>query len=227
LKAFITSDKGAGTLSDAIWKVSEQLRSELETHLGIGLMNGDSAPVISRRIRQYLKNPDALFRRVRDENGNLVASKQMIKNAPGQGVYNSAYKNALRVARTETNMAYLLSDNIRWQQEDMVKGIRVSISAQHRIYDICDECQGLYPKDFVFTGWHPQCLCHATPELESEEDFLKYLDTGIDKRGNEVTAYPENFQNYVKDNFEKLSNYKNPPYWMQDNASIVKKIVKS
>lgn len=229
LKAFISSDKGAGTLSKAIWEIGTQLRSELETHLGIGILQGDSANVISQRIRQYLKNPDVLFRRVRDAKGRLVASKAMIANAPGQGVYNSAFKNAMRTARTNTNMAYQLADSIRWRQLPMVIGVKISLSAQHPDYnypEICEELQGVYPKGFVWQGWHPQCLCHATPVLMPKEDFNKYLTGAGQLRAKQIETYSDKFKQYVKDNYERYSNYKQMPFWIEDNKQIINKIVK-
>ncbi len=225
LKAFIGSEHGTETLSDAVWKVADQLRDELQIHLGIGLMNGDSADVISRRIRQYLQNPDALFRRVRDDNGRLVASQAMIDNAPGQGVYNSAYRNALRVTRTETNTAYMLADNIRWDQIDFVIGISVKVSAQHQIQDICDDLQGTYPKDYVFTGNHPQCMCHAIPIMSSKENFRDYLDGNAELDTTQIQEYPDNFVNFWKENYDKYSNYKSPPYIFTDNQKIIKSLI--
>lgn len=182
LKAFISGKHGIFTLSESVWKIASQLRVELEVHLGIGLTNGDSAQVISRRIRQYLNNPDALFRRVRDASGKLVPSQRMLEYHPGQGTYRSAYKNAMRLARTNTNRAYLLSDNMRWQKLDMVKGVKISLSAQHPDYDfpeICEVCEGIYPKDFVWTGWHPSCYSDDTEVLTTNGWLLfKDVDCG-------------------------------------------------
>jgi hypothetical protein len=230
LEAFISRSNNSVTLADTVWNISKQARAELETHLGIGIVNGDSAVIISQRIRQYLNNPTALFRRVRDKKGNLIASKAMIDNAPGQGVYNSAFKNALRVARTETNQAYLLSDHLRWQQNDLVFGVQISLSSQHPDYkfpEICEELEGEYPKDFIFIGWHPQCLCHATPVLMPKEDFRSYLRSGgkLPKR-DQIKNMPGNFNKYVKNNIERFSNYANLPYWMSDNKEIINKIIK-
>lgn len=224
LEAFIARDRGAGTLADAIWKVSEQLRGEVEIHLGMGITNGDSAQVISRRIRQYLNNPEALFRRVRDKNGNLVASKAMIDNQPGRGHYNSAYKNSMRVARTETNMAYQAADNERWNNLDFVRGVLISISEQHKIFDICDECQGEYPKEFYWTGWHVQCLCHATPILMPQADFEKSL-AGESIKAIPITDMPANFNQYVQNNYERYSGYKQVPGFISDNEKIINKII--
>lgn len=225
LKAFIKG-RGAETLSESIWEVAAQLRGELEIHLGIGLMNGDSASVISRRIRQYLKNPEALFRRVRDEKGRLVASKAMIENAPGQGKYNSAFKNAMRVARTNTNRSYLLADQERWSKLPMVIGYRIVISAQHKIYDICDECQGNYPKDFVWGGWHPMCICHAVPILMPKKDFEAYLVGDQPLKAKQIKDLPGTFERYVKGNYDRYKNYKSTPYWIEDNIEIINKIIK-
>ena len=228
LKAFISSERyEAGKLSDAVWKIGEQLRAEMTLHLGIGLTNGDSAQVISRRIRQYLNNPDALFRRVRDVNGKLVPSREMLNYHPGQGVYRSAYKNAIRLTRSNTNQSYLLSDHLRWQKLDMVKGIRISLSEQHPDYnfeEICETLEGIYPKDFDWSGWHPQCLCHATPILSSSEDFFRYLQTGQREVNGMVQDYPENFKKYVASNYERYQGYKSQPYWMADNKSLIDKL---
>jgi hypothetical protein len=226
LKSFIARSHGSGTLSSEVWKVTKQYRAELEIQLGIGIANGDSAQVISRRVRQYLNNPDALFRRVRDSKGRLVASKTMKELHPGRGVYRSSYKNAMRLTRTETNQAYHLADLLRWEQMDMVKGYEVKLSAAHRIFDICDEVQGIYPKDFVWVGWHPSCLCTAVPVLMAQEDFMEYLRTGERDMNNMVTMYPQNFQKHVRDNFDRYSNYKSKPYWIRDNTEVVKNIAK-
>jgi hypothetical protein len=226
LKAFISGKHGVETLSKSIWQVAEQLRGEMKIHLGIGLANGDSASVISRRIRMYLKNPESLFRRVRDNNGRLIASKAMIANAPGQGVYNSAFKNALRVARTNTNQAYLLADHMRWLKLPMVIGVKISLSAQHKIYDICDECEGTYPKDFIFVGWHPSCLCHAVAVLMPPKDFNAYLEGDKPLQAEQITNYSDKFQKYVKENYDRYSGYKTMPFWIQDNENIIKNILK-
>jgi hypothetical protein len=229
LKAFIGRERNAQTLSDSVWKIGKQLRTELETHLGIGITNGDSAQVISRRVRQYLDNPEALFRRVRDEKGKLVASKAMREYHPGQGVYRSAYKNAMRLARTETNMAYHSADNTRWRQLDMVIGVKISLSGSHPEYnfpEICEVCEGIYPKDFVWQGWHPHCLCHRTPVMTPSEDFLEYLKTGKKKDVKPVTEYPDGFKYFIKDNYERFNGYPSQPFWMQDNEEMVKGIFK-
>jgi hypothetical protein len=228
LKAFIGRKRNTETLSDMVWKVSRQVRAEMETHLGIGITNGDSAHVISRRIRQYLNNPDALFRRVRDKNGKLIASRAMREYHPGQGVYKSAYKNALRVTRTETNMAYLTADHLRWLQMDMVIGVKISLSAQHPEYnfpEICEVLEGVYPKDFFFRGWHPQCLCTEVPVMMPQADFIAYLKGDQPLKAEQIRDMPDNFIEHIQSNFERYSNYKSTPYFIDDNQGIINKII--
>lgn len=228
LEAFINRSNNTFTLADSIWKITEQARLELEIHLGLSIVNGDSAQVASRRIRQYLENPLARFRRVRDKNGNLVASKAMIENAPGQGHYNSAYKNAMRVTRTETNMAYQAADHERWKTLDFVLGVNVRLSEQHPKYnypEICEILEGNYPPEFKFIGWHPICLCSATPILMPQKDFERSL-AGEDVKAEPIEKMPDNFNEYVKGNYERYSGYKTMPYWIQENQKIIDKIIK-
>jgi hypothetical protein len=228
LQAFVSRGNVGELLSDSIWKVAKQFREELTAHLGIGIANGDSAAVISQRIRQCLENPDILFRRVRDANGKLIASKAMREFHPGQGVYKSSFKNAYRLSRTTTNQAYLLSDHLRWQGMDMVIGVKISLSAQHPDYDfeeICEILEGTYPKEFVFVGWHPSCLCHEVPVMMPKEDFKAYLKGEKPLEAKQITEYSDQFKEYVKGNYERFSNYKSVPYWIVDNQEIIEGIL--
>ena len=127
-------------------------------------------------LRQYLRNPDKLFRRVKDDQGMLRLSKAAKIYHPGQGVYRSSYKNALRLTATEGNLAYRTADHLRWQQLDFVVGIEIRLSNNHTLNgvpftDICDDLAGKYPKDFKFTGWHPFCRCNAIPILKTEAEI--------------------------------------------------------
>jgi hypothetical protein len=227
LKAFISSKRGVATLSESIWEYAAQLRGELQIHLGLGILNGDSASVLSRRIRKYLRDPEAYFRRVRDKNGKLVASKAMKANAPGQGKYNSAFKNAMRLTRTNTNQAFLYADHLRWLKLPMVIGVKISLSAQHPDYgylEICEVLEGDYPKDFTWIGWHPQCLCNATPILMPKKDFKEYLKGDKPLKAEQITTYSQQFENYVKENYDKFAGYKQLPFWIADNQNIINNI---
>lgn len=174
LEAFRTRKQNGLGLSDRVWNLTNQFKSELELALDLGIGEGKSADAISRDIRSYLNQPDKLFRRVRNKHGSLKLSKAAEAYHPGQGVYRSSYKNAIRVSRTEVNMAYRTADHENWKQEQLVIGIQIKLSNNHTLngkpfFDICDELKGVYPKEFKFTGWHPMCY---------SEDSEVYTDSG-------------------------------------------------
>ena len=220
-------DKDGLTLSERVWKITQQSQKEIEMQLRVGINNGQSSAGISQTIRQYLNNPDALFRRVRNEMGELEWSKAAKAYHPGQGVYRSAYKNAMRLATTETNMAYRAADHAKWQDSEFVTGFRVQLSGSHPAVDICDLLEGSYPKSFLFVGWHPQCLCLAIAITMDVETFGRYQDAILS--GNEreflksikqVKDVPQNFTTWVMDNSEKAQGWKNLPYFVRDNPQF-------
>lgn len=145
----------------------------------------------------------------------------------GRGVYRSSYKNAMRLTRTETNMAYRTSEQERWQQLDFVVGYEVKCSANHPDYDICDVLKGRYPKTFTFRGWHPQCRCFCVPILSTQEEFLNQQQAILDGDENppagsvnEVTRLPKNFTDWVDENEERLEEAADKgtlPYFITDN----------
>ncbi len=78
-----------------MWRTAEQAIQHIETSLSEGLAEGRSAAELSRTIMQDLREPDKLFRRVRDKNGILQLSKSTRAYHPGAGVYRSSYKMPL------------------------------------------------------------------------------------------------------------------------------------
>lgn len=135
-------------------------------------IDGTPANRLATDLKQYLKYPDKLFRRVRDEHGQLQLSKRAKEFHPGAGVYRSSYKNARRLAVTETNMAYHKADNERWRKLDFVLGYEVQVSGTNpNVCPLCVELAGKYPKEFEFVGWHPHCRCHAVPIMEDIDSF--------------------------------------------------------
>lgn len=184
LNAFLKRKVGGLTVSERVWKTTESAKADLEYYLSSGLATGRPAGLISQDIRQLLQNPDKRFRRVRDESGRLVMSKPMMNYHPGQGVYRSAYKNALRVAATETNMAYHEADAERWSRLDFVTGVKVSRSNSNRgPCAVCDALVGTYPKGFKFLPWHPFCICFAVPVMLEGDEFVDYLVKGESDEG--------------------------------------------
>lgn len=225
--AFKTRKMAGLGLSDRVWNYTTQFKAEIEMGLDLGLRDGLSADEMSRDLRQYLKYPDKLFRRVRDEHGQLHLSRAAKSFNPGQGVYRSSYKNAMRLARTETNIAYRTSDYTRWQQLDFVVGIEIRTSNNHPIADICDDLAGRYPKDFKFTGWHPQCRCHAVSILKTPEEMEadnERIMNGEELNGesvNRVTDVSQEFKSWIAGNTERVKNQKSVPYFIIDNGKYV------
>lgn len=243
-EAFLARKVGGLSLSQRVWCYAEQFKEEIEMGIDVGLRNGLSADQMSRDLRSYLRHPDKLFRRVRDERGQLHLSRAAAAFHPGQGVYRSSYMNARRLAVTETNMAYRTSDHTRWQQMDFVVGIEIVLSNNHTckgpdgkphpFHDICDELAGRYPKDFKFTGWHPHCRCHAVSILktpkEIAEDTRKILNgeepdtTSV----NEVRDVPPAFRDWVTNNADRIeaaAQRGTTPYFLRDNELRVNDIL--
>ena len=225
-------------LSDRVWKYTNQFKEEIELGLDIGLRSGKAAERLQKDLQLFLQHPDMLFRRVRDEHGQLVLSKRAAAYHPGRGVYRSSYKNARRLAATETNIAYRTADFMRWQDLDFVVGIRVVLSNNHPDPDICNDLSaplgskatkgvGCYPKDFKFTGWHPHCRCHAETILKTEEEMA--ADNARLLRGEEPQAdsvntvrdVPQEFKDWLKDNQERAKRSTSVPYFISDNEKYL------
>ena len=88
-EAFTKRKVNGLNLSDRVWRYTSQFKAEIELGLDIGIRNGLSADEMSQDLRSYLRYPDKLFRRVRDEHGELQLSKRAAAFHPGRGVYRS------------------------------------------------------------------------------------------------------------------------------------------
>lgn len=236
LDAFLQRQVQGLNLSDRVWRYTNAFKHEIEMGLDLGIRTGESAAQMSRSLRQYLQHPDKLFRRVRDKHGNLRLSKAAQDFHPGRGVYRSSYKNARRLAATETNMAYRTSDHLRWQQMEFVVGIEIKLSNNHTLNgvpltDICDTLAGRYPKDFKFVGWHPHCRCRAITVLKTEEemqeDTERILAGEQPTKGsvNTVRDVPAAFKGWVEEHADRIEMGGNLPYFVKDNRKRVDTIL--
>lgn len=251
--AFIARSDNGLNLSDRVWQSVRQLRDEMEVAMTVAIGEGDSSSSMSRKVREYLNEPDLMFRRFRYKDAETGEWKRKWKKRikdettgkykwidynrddykTGAGVYKSSAKNAMRVARTETNIAYRRADNERWQQMDFVLGQRIQLSHNHPKKDICDKLQGDYPAEFVFDGWHPQCFCFATPILMDEEEMAKVTEAFLrgekyTPKGKKITSYPQNFKDWVTEHSEQIaaSRYRGTePYFIKNNAAVIDNIL--
>lgn len=257
-RAFIESrmkrDNGLN-LSDRVWNYTQQTKSEFEVAvsqvLANGIGKGISAESLGRQVRQYLNNPDMMYRRyhrkqlmsdgtkkdivewrrrVIDKEGKVRFIKEDLAKV-GTGVYRSARQNALRLTITETNMAYNYSNCKRWESEPFVLGIRIRLSANHPEEDICDELAGDYPKTFMWRGWHPRCMCSVSPILmDRKSDEWKKLrkmpkeEYEAYQSPNLVQNVPDKFSKWCERNAKKLDLARKSgklPYFVKDNQKVV------
>lgn len=243
--------KNGLNLSQIIWNYCQQTKSEFEmamsNTIADGIKKGSSAEEVGKSIRKYLNDPDMMYRRYHtikvQKNGKkkdvvtwrrrrIIDGKVRFVEEPlekvGMGIYRSARKNALRVARTEINSAYHKARNERWQKEPFVIGQYIHVSPQHNIDDICNDLEGRYPKDYVWISWHPQCICTSDPitiQGEEKKEFYKRLMAGEDM-SNYVSPFavltmPEKYNQYIKDNSEAIvkAGMKGKLAWhLQDNT---------
>lgn len=243
--------KNGLNLAQTVWNYCQQTKSEFEmamsNTIADGIKKGSSAEEIGKSIRKYLNDPDMMYRRYHtikvQKNGKkkdvvtwrrrrIIDGKVRFVEEPlekvGMGVYRSARKNALRVARTEINSAYHKARNERWQNEPFVIGQYIHVSPQHNIDDICNDLEGRYPKDYVWISWHPQCICTSDPitiQGEEKKEFYKRLMAGEDMSNYvspfSVLTMPEKYNQYIKDNSEAIvkAGMKGKLAWhLQDNT---------
>lgn len=221
-------------LSDRVWRDVKNFKSQMELSLSVSIGEGKPATEIAKECKKFLNEPNKLFRRIRDDEGLLHLSKRAKEYHPGTGVYRSSFQNSMRMARTETNMAYRSADFERWQNLDFVVGQEIRLSNNHTtklpngkvvpLVDICDDLKGKYPKEFKFIGWHPNCRCVSVPILKSEIEMYREIeeDTTI-KSDNEVSSMPKNFSSWFDENKDRFKNAKSMPYFVKENMKLLKK----
>ncbi|RHR75551.1 hypothetical protein DWW69_09685 [Bacteroides sp. AF16-49] len=207
-------DARGNNLSPMVWNLADQTKMQLEFYLQTGLSVGRSATQIGQDLRQILNEPDRRFRRIRDKDGKLVMSQPMKDYHPGQGTYRSSKMNALRLTATSTNMAYRTADYERWSQQDFVIGIAIQRSANNKgPCKICDAMCGEYPKTFKFTGFHPFCICFATPKVLDPDEFADFLLNETIPQDKIITDIPPAAREFIDNNQAELQS----AFWYQDN----------
>lgn len=249
----LANQAGDITASQRVWNGA--VLGQMETAVQEGLMEGMPAKRMATQLKRYLVEPDNYFRRFRIKTGESEAGesiygrkwKKRIRTEDGsfrwidadpddypsgQGIYHSSYKNALRYTRTTTNIAYRTADYDRYQELPFVIGIEIRLSNNPKhVPDVCDDLAGQYPKDFKWTGWHPNCMCYQIPLLAKKDEVDQMVDAVLDGRDpedvecrKEVTEMPENFKNWLLGNEQRYIEAKQKgtlPYFVRDNAKYV------
>lgn len=238
MEAFKINEKSF-KISTRVWK--EGVKGQIEGALQIAQSKGQSAAELARELKKYLQEPDRLYRRITDpDTGELKLSKAARDYHPGQGVYRSSYKNALRLARTEINNAYRRAEWESYQANPCIIGYRIRLSNNHTLInpktgkpepfiDICDYAQGLYPKDFRWHGWHPQCRCIMVPVFASKEDRDKMTDAILAGKSpytvqpKQITGIPKKFIDWSQKHKKQISGWSSKPDYVLDNEKYAEK----
>ena len=209
-------DARGNNLSPMVWNLADQTKTQLEYYLQTGLSVGRSSSQIGQDLRQILNKPDKRFRRVKDKDGKLVMSQPMKNYHPGQGIYRSSKMNALRLTATSTNMSYRTADYERWSEQDFILGIEIHRSANNRgPCKICDALVGTYPTPFKFTGFHPFCICFATPITMEPDSFADFLQNDTVAQEHVITDIPKTAKDFVDENKNRVQS----AFWYKDNFS--------
>jgi hypothetical protein len=230
---FVDQKRNGMTLSDRVWKLGNGMKQEIETIVQNAMKEGKTPDQLAGELKKYLNEPDKLFRRVRNKDtGELELSEAARKYKPGTGVYRSAYKNAMRLARTEIPAAYRRAQWEQFQSDPQIIGIRIELSNNHTcinprtgkpepFYDICDELAGDYPKSFLWTGWHPQCRCEIYPIITDDEDDIENIIQarlkGKTYTPKQITEPPKALGEWITRNRERAKGWSDMPYWIKDN----------
>lgn len=148
--------------SERIWELTQRTKADLKRLITNQIAAGESPYVIAKKIERYISP------KVTD------ASALGIENGPG--VYRSPYRNAMRIARTETNRAYTQASAEFAKQKEWIKGMQITLSPAHAVEDVCDEWAGevVTPEEFAQkVPFHPHCMCFGTyvidPKFLGEE----------------------------------------------------------
>lgn len=155
---------------------SVKYKDELECAISTALTKGTSARELAKQVTTLFRDHAKFEAQYLEKFGEKLNT--------GKTMY-----EAMRLARTEINMAYRDAEQSRWGYMPFILGYEIRLSNNHnckgipkgKFYDICDELEGKYPKDFKWLGWHPNCYHKNTKILTNNgwKYFYDVLDTDL------------------------------------------------
>ena len=238
--AFVREKQRDGlNLSGRVWNLAGNAKKEIEVILQNAIKEGRRGTEIAKDLRRFLIEPNKLFRRVRNkETGALELSAAAKAYHPGQGVYRSSYKNALRMARTELKAAQCEAAWQSAQTNPLIVGWEIRLSNNHTtlrdgkpcpFHDMCDELQGVYPKAFRFRGWHPHCRCEMLPIIARPSDrkelYRRIFKGDAKERASwsprAVEEVPQVFTDWVEKNRARARGWRTLPRFIADNPAYI------
>ncbi|HPB88205.1 MAG TPA: hypothetical protein PLP59_11820 [Thermotogota bacterium] len=172
-------------LSKRIWLQAEKTAEDIKTLLTASLQTGMSATRVRNQIlkTQTQKAPEIpAYLKKQISMLSPEGTEKVIERYTNKKMR----YNAMRVARTEIQRAWRGSYVEMTKKLPFVKGVKWNLSANHPVYDICDELAtanmglgpGVYPPNGVpYDGQpaHPHCRCYLSSELDSVESFVDSL----------------------------------------------------
>ncbi len=186
LLAFL-SRKGRTTIKEVSRGLAEQTRTVL------GVLTEKSAEMRAKQLGEYIKKPQNI----------ILDSKEA---APQPSIFSRIRRHVV----TEIATAYRTAEYHAWQMLPFVVAQEIRLGKKHPAPDMCDDLQGIYPKDFFFTGWHPHCRCFARPVFSWE--------------GEKVTEMPESFNAWMERNADRIERAREKgtlPTWIMENGRFV------
>jgi len=147
---------GGYTPSARVWDYTSRAEQDIKRIVANGMANGENPSVMARRIRKYVSP--------------ALQDASDLGVEPGQGVYRSPYKNAMRLARTEMNRTYVKAQVAFAKDKPWIDGMDITLSRVHAEEDECDDLAagGPYTPAEVdeLIPAHPHCMCRGTPRID-------------------------------------------------------------
>lgn len=187
---------GELTISQKVWghitDARDVLSLSLQSVLGDPKASRDPK-ALSRAFLDKLQNPDGVVQSLREGNQHEELQRAQALFGKGTGVYRDPIKNVERLFRTEITKANREAQWLMYQQNPYVTGFEIRRS--NRRVDgkplpcpLCDKLQGVYPKTFKFTVWHPHCECIMIPIFGATKDpeFVAKVNQTASRGGDAI-----------------------------------------
>ncbi len=148
------TNKATGVkISERIWELTARTEMDLKRIIANGIAQGNSPYKIAKSIEKYV-SPS-------------VSATDELGIQTGPGIYRSPYRNAMRLARTETSRAYTQASAEFAKNKEWVDAVAITLSPNHDVEDECDDLadNGPYSPEEAADAIpaHPHCMCYLTP----------------------------------------------------------------
>lgn len=184
------------TLSHRIWRIQNDGLSGIKAVIADVYANRTSTLKLAKSLEDKLGADADMPRWVASRLYGMTATERMQSDKgllSGQATSRGIAYNAIRLARTELQIAnHAVSTsivaNLPW-----VTGRNVVLSPAHPVSDICDKWAsgGPYPKTQSILPLHPNCLCYYIDVLSSMADFKSSVQGWMTGENNDLDAYAD------------------------------------